>query len=119
MTLADAHAIGSLVTLVAIAVVGLAATGMAVFDRFTEWLVRMRTGLLVIFGAQVLLGAATWLSGARPEQGLHLLYGGVLLVLLPLADTFVQDATPRERAAVVAAAAVVGLLLIWRLASTG
>ena len=119
MTLADLHGIGTLVTLLAIVAFGLAMAGIALLDRFSGWLPRLRTGLLVVIGLQVLLGAATWLSGDRPAQDLHLLYGAGLLVLLPLAGSFAEDAPPRDRAAVFAIAAVVGVLLIWRLLSTG
>ena len=119
MTIAQLHGIGSLVTALAIAAFGLAMVTIAILDRFTELMPRLRAALLVVIGLQVVLGAITWLSGGRPAQDLHLLYGGAILVLLPLAGSFVEEAPLRDRAVVFAIAAVVGLLLVWRLLVTG
>jgi hypothetical protein len=119
MSLAELHGLGSAITLAAIAAFGVAAAVVAVADRFHDALGRLRTLLLVVIGLQVLVGAGTWLSGVRPRDDLHMLYGVVLLAVLPLADNFAEEAPPRARAGVLAVAALVGLALVWRLSSTG
>jgi hypothetical protein len=119
MSLADLHGLGGLVTLAAIAAFGLAALGVAIADRFHAVLRRLRTALLIVIGLQVVVGAATWLSGVRPRDDLHMLYGVVMLAVLPLADNFAEEAPPRAQAAVLAVAAAIGLALVWRLSSTG
>ena len=74
------------------------------------------TGLLAI---QALVGAVRYLSGARPAEGLHLLYGLVIIGVLPIAATFASEAPPRSRSIVSAIGGGVILLLAWRLLSTG
>lgn len=68
---------------------------------------------------QVAFGALVYLSGARPGEGLHLLYGIVILAVLPLASSFAADAPPRAHSGVLAVAGLVVVLLAWRLLSTG
>jgi heme A synthase len=102
--------------LVIVAIVGIAAARTDRAHRALEWL--GRTALAVI-GVTILLGAALLLTGARPAELLHLLYGVVLLGTLPLAQTFAAEAPARSRAAVVAGAALIGLILCWRLFATG
>jgi heme A synthase len=102
--------------LVIVAIVGIAAARTDRANRALEWL--GRTALAVI-GVTILLGAALLLTGARPAELLHLLYGVLLLGTLPLAQTFAAEAPARSRAAVVAGAALIGLILCWRLFATG
>ena len=119
MSIPELHGLGSVVTLGAIVAFGLAATVIAIADRFHSVLSRMRTLLLGVIALQAVLGAVTWLSGTHPRDDLHLLYGVVLLAALPLADSFAEDAPPRARAGVWAVAAAVALALVWRLSVTG
>lgn len=119
MSLAELHGLGSLITLAAVAAFAIAAAAVAYLDRFHPALARLRNVLLGVIALQILIGAGTWLSGARPRDDLHLLYGAALLVALPLAGSYVTDVPPRAKAGVLSVAALVGLALIWRLSSTG
>lgn len=106
-------------------VMGVAAL-FALGAAIASWLDRghrlvRRAGLVlgVLLLIQVALGALGYLSGARPGEGLHLLYGIVILAVLPLASSFAADAPPRAHSGVLAVAGLVVVLLAWRLLSTG
>lgn len=63
---------------------------------------------------EVLIGIALWLSGRRPAQGgLHLVYGGVALLTLPLAYAYARERNDRSRLLIftVAALFLCGILL--------
>lgn len=95
------------------------AAVMTRLSRGHVWLdrlVRLFEALLVV---QVAIGALVYLSGVRPAEGIHLLYGLVILAALPLASSFASDAPPRPRSAVLTVGGLVVLLLAWRLLSTG
>lgn len=83
------------------------------------WIARLRLWLEAVLVVQVVIGALVFLTGARPTEWLHLVYGVVILAVIPLATTFASDAPPRARSGVLAVAGVVILLLAWRLLSTG
>jgi hypothetical protein len=112
------HALGASAVLVAVVAVGL-ATGVFALRGGSPWVDRLRLGLTLIIGAQVLFGVVVFLTGARPGELLHVLYGVVALALLPLATTFATEAPARDRAWVLVAACILLLPLLWRLAATG
>lgn len=86
--------------------------GGAAFERFQAALV----SLLIVGAAS---GAVLLASGARPGDGLHLLYAGVALALVPLARSFMgRRGGPGAAALMLAAFGVLGAL-IWRLLTTG
>jgi hypothetical protein len=76
-------------------------------------------GAIAVAVAAAGLGAVLFATGSRPDELLHLLYGIALIAILPLAMTFAEEAPPGARAGVVAGAAVIGLILTWRLFVTG
>lgn len=81
------------------------------FRRFQTFLI----GVLVL---AAIAGAANFASGARPSDGLHLLYGGVAIVLIPLAGSFLGGGAKRDR--LITVATVVGLAgVLYRLFATG
>lgn len=47
----------------------------------------LATGEL-LFLAQALIGLTLWLQGARPDRGIHLLYGAVAVLTLPAVYAF-------------------------------
>lgn len=102
----------------AIAAIGLIAVGAALRGG-AAWIDRLRIGLTMLIGLQVVAGLIVLATGARPAEGLHFLYAIAALGLLALAGTFGSEAPPRPRAWILAAACAVLLLLAWRLASTG
>jgi len=115
----DLHALGATITLGALAALAIGSGVSAWLDRWHGFADLLRRVVLALIAVQVALGAAAWLGGDRPRESLHLLYGIGLLALLPLAQSFAEDAPPNLQRGVVAAAAVVGLLLGWRLFVTG
>lgn len=72
--------------------------------------------LLVVAAAG---GAVLLASGARPADGLHLLYAGVALAVVPLARSFMARRGGRRAAALMLAAFAVLGALMWRLLTTG
>lgn len=112
------HAIGALIVLVVLAGATLLTVGAALRGG-AAWVERIRVAVLVAVGAEAAIGAVTYLTGARPNEPLHVVYGLVVLGVLPLANSFASEAPPRPRAWVIAAALGVMLILFWRLASTG
>ena len=93
----------------------LVATGRAggpAFVRFQAAVV----SLLVVGSASGLVLLAT---GARPAEGLHLLYAIVAIALIPLARSFLGRANGRGPAALMLAAFVVLGGVAYRLFSTG
>lgn len=109
-----------------IVVVGVALL-FALIAGATAWLdrgghaqiVRLRLGVQVLLVIQAVLGVVLYLTGNRPGEVLHLVYGVAILGVLPLATTFASDAPPRARSWVLAVAGLLILLLAWRLLSTG
>jgi heme A synthase len=113
------------------ATLGIAVAGVALLfvlvAAVTAWLdrgghaqiMRLRLGVQALLAVQVVLGGLLYLTGARPGEVLHLVYGIAILGVLPLATTFASDAPPRARSWVLAVAGLLILLLAWRLLSTG
>jgi hypothetical protein len=116
--LAGLHHVGATGVLVAVVATGLASVALALRGG-SPWTERLRIGLTAIIGLQVVAGALDLATGARPAEGLHLLYGIAALAALPIAGTFAADAPPTARAWVLASTCGLLLLLAWRLASTG
>jgi hypothetical protein len=114
----DLHHVGATLVLAAVVATGLASAFLALRGG-SQWTERLRIGLTAVIGLQVAAGALELATGARPTEGLHLLYGLAALGVLPLAANFASDAPPGARAWVQVAACAVLLLLAWRLASTG
>ena len=116
--MAQLHSSGAALVLGAVVLTGLAASIMAMRGG-SPWADRLRIGLTLVIGLQVLVGLALFATGARPSESLHLLYGLAALAILPLAGTFGSEAPPRPRAWILAAACLILLAIAWRLASTG
>ncbi len=104
--------------LVGAALLSAVSAGAAVVDRGGPWVERLRRAVLALVASEVLLGGVLWLSGARPAEGLHLLYGALILGPLPLASSFAAEAPPRARSWVLAVAGGLLLLFAWRLFAT-
>ncbi len=64
-------------------------------------------------------GISLLIAGQRPDQGLHLMYGPLALVTLPLALLFTRGTAPRREAWTLVVGFVVALLLAFRAVSTG
>lgn len=113
------HALGAVVILAALALLAIGSGVSAWQDRWHRPAELLRRAVLGLIGLQVVIGGVLWLSGERPREPLHLLYGIGILALIPLAESFAVDAPPNLRRGVIAVAAVIGLPLVWRLFVTG
>jgi len=90
--------------------------------RLTGWLPTVRTYLWLCFAAisvQALLGILLLILGERPEEGLHLLYGPVTFLSLPIAAGLARGASRRTQAWTLAGGFLVALLLGFRALATG
>ena len=86
--------------------------GGAAFERFQAAVV----SLLIVGGAS---GAILLATGARPADGLHLLYAAIALAVVPLARSFTGRLSGRGTAALLLAAFVVLGAVLYRLLTTG
>lgn len=117
--MSEVHAAAAWLVLGGLALLGLASAVTGMRDAGHAWLARGRRVVLGLIALQSVAGTATLASGGQMGEGLHLLYGAALLGVFPLATTFAAEAPARAQAWVVAAAAVVALLITWRLFATG
>ncbi len=113
------HALlGSIV--MAVAALFVVGAGVATWlDRGHDLVRRAVLAMGAILVIQVLAGVVLYLGGTRPAEGLHLLYGVVIVAVLPFASSFASEAPPRSYSGAAAIAGMLILLLAWRLLSTG
>jgi len=116
--MAQLHSLGASIVLGAVVVTALLATLVGLRGG-SPWTDQLRGALTVFIGLQMATGVVLFVSGARPHESLHLLYGLVAIAILPLAGSFASEAPPRPRAWVLAGACMLLLIVAWRLASTG
>lgn len=64
-------------------------------------------------------GLGLFVSGARPKEMLHLVYAALVLAAIPLANSLSAKASPRLRGLATASGAIIALVVVWRLFSTG
>jgi hypothetical protein len=86
--------------------------GGAAFERFQAAVV----SLLFVGSAS---GAILLATGARPADGLHLLYAAIALAVVPLARSFQSRPSGRGTVGVLLAAFVVLGAVLYRLLTTG
>ena len=113
------HATGGVVLLGAIAVFSLILLVLAFTRGARPWIERARTLLTALIALQAAVGALLYVTGGRPGETLHVLYGVVALAALPLASSFSSEAPPKARAGVLALGGLLTLGLLVRLLSTG
>jgi hypothetical protein len=80
---------------------------------------RLAESLLLILGITAASGLGMFVGGARPHEGLHLLYAGLAFAAIPMTDMLAGRLSPRVRALATTVAALIGLMLIVRLFMTG
>jgi hypothetical protein len=83
------------------------------------WVERLDLVVVLILLIASAGGLGLLLGGSGPREPLHFVYAVLAVGILPVADSLAKKASPRRRAAVSAAAAVVALVLIGRLFQTG
>jgi hypothetical protein len=79
---------------------------------------RAQASMVGIIALAAIVGAASFISGARPADGLHLLYGAVAILLIPFARSFLRGVAPRDTLILLVAVVALGGV-IYRLFATG
>jgi hypothetical protein len=113
------HHAGALTALAASGLLVAFAAVAAWRDVAHGWVQRMGLVLTGVYAAVAALGLLLLATGESPHDGLHLLYGLVLVAAVPIGMVFASEAPPQARSGVLAVAGVAALLVIWRLFSTG
>ena len=83
--------------------------------RFSD---RFQAVLIGAIFLAAIAGAAVFVTGARPADGLHVVYGAVAILLIPFARSFVSGGTRRDRLVMLVALVVLGGVM-YRLVATG
>lgn len=86
--------------------------GGSAFERF-------QAAAVSVFLVGAVSGLILLVTGARPVEGLHLLYAIVAIALIPLARSFIGRASARAAGALLVAAFIVLGGIVYRLFTTG
>lgn len=78
-----------------------------------------QAAIVAVFVVAAASGGLLLLIGPAPRDGLHILYAGVSLAVIPLARSFLGRAGGRPAAVLMLAAFVVLGAVTWRLFTTG
>lgn len=97
----------------------LLSSGLAITRGASGWFEVVRRLVVGAVAVQAGIGAFLYLSGDRPAETLHLLYGAVAVAALPLAAGFASEAPPKARAGSLALAGVVMIGVLVRSLGTG
>jgi len=79
---------------------------------------RAQAVMVGIIALTAIVGAASFITGARPADGLHLLYGVVAVLLIPFARSFLRGVARRDTPILLVAVVALGGV-IYRLFATG
>ncbi len=79
---------------------------------------RAQAVLVGIVALAAIGGALVFLTGSRPADGLHLVYGAVAILVIPFARSFLRAEARRDALVLFVAAVVLGGV-IYRLFATG
>jgi hypothetical protein len=108
---------------IAVVVMGAAFTAGAIVAAWRQgslaWLEWFRRATMALIVIEVIAGMILYGTAHRPDESLHLLYGGVALVAIPFGSYFAAEAPPRPRAVVLAAAGALTLGIVFRAFVTG
>lgn len=80
---------------------------------------QLETIVLIVVLITIAGGLGLFLSGPGPKEGLHFLYGALAFGILPVARSIARRWDPRRQSIAVAVAALVVLVVLVRLFSTG
>lgn len=114
------HRLLAYVVAVAVAVGLVAAAAPPVTRGFTRTTPdQIHAGVLAIIVVAAASGITLLVTGASPRDGLHFLYAGVAILLIPLARSFRGQLSDRARGLLSLATFVVLGALVYRLFATG
>lgn len=107
---------------VAAAVVAVAVLWCAILALLARpagrWFDRLQRVVILSIAVTAAVGVIVFALGARPDDGLHLLYGGVAIIILPVARSFRSGASRRDALLMLAGFALLGGV-VFRLFTTG
>ncbi len=116
----DVHLILAWGTAFAVAGVVVEGAVRSVLGRGPGRLAEAGVGLvLVLIGMTAAAGLAKLVRGERPAESLHFLYAALAFGLIPVTDSFGKRASPRGKALIRSAGALVALGVLARLFATG
>src|SRR3990170_3111984 len=117
--MSDVHAVAGEALLGVVVLFVLLSTGLALTRGASGWFEGVRRLVVGVVAVQAGIGVFLYLSGDRPAETLHLLYGAVAVAALPLAAGFASEAPPKARAGTLALAGVVMAGVVFRSLGTG
>lgn len=115
----ELHQIGANVALAGMAFLSLVAGVAAWRDVAHEYVRVLSLAIAGLFAVVAAVGLLLLAGGEGPREGLHLLYGALVVAAVPMGLTFASEAPPRSRSGVLMVVGVGTMLLIWRLFATG
>ena len=80
---------------------------------------RLEAALLLVLGVATAGGLGMLAGGGSPRAQLHFVYAMVVLGALPIAAAFSREGSPRVRGVASLVGALLGLVVVARLFSTG
>ena len=80
---------------------------------------RLEASLLLVLGVAIAGGLGLLAGGGGPREQLHFVYALVILGVLPIAAAISKQGSPRVRGVASLVGALVGLIVVARLFSTG
>lgn len=84
--------------------------------RLSAWVSALAMlALMITIGG----GLGLFVRGARPREFLHFIYAVLALATIPFVDALTSKASPRMQGLATMLGALVALVVIWRLFSTG
>lgn len=113
------HGATALAVVAALSAMALAAAILAVLDRESRMLEWARRGALGLLVAEAAVGLATAARGGGPSEGIHWLYGFVILGVLLIPGSVPPELAPRARSGALALGSAIAAALAWRLWASG
>jgi hypothetical protein len=116
----DLHRYLALVSATAVALVGLEGLVRAGNNRPPGALAGWGSAIATLALALTIAGGfGLFMRGARPREILHFIYAGLAITTIPLINTFTGKLSPRARGLAAMFGAIIVLVIMWRLSSTG
>lgn len=111
-------AIGPAIT-AALLLLSVAALASLRLPRLVSPVDAARRASLAVLAAQVAVGAALAARGAAPAEGIHWVYGALIVAALLIPGMLPADTGTGRRAATLAGASLFSVVMAWRLGASG
>ena len=95
--------------------------GVRAFRRVAPgaWASRAASWVLIVIAMTSAGGLGLLVSGKRPAETLHLLYGALAFAAIPIADSLTKSWTPRSKGVATMLSSILAVVLVARLIATG